>query len=172
MYRKSLVFALALALSFIAPALAEYGDDLEELERWDDRTTFEDDNTHTLDSVDEGRTESLDSVDTGRTESLDSVDQRRNDSAFSAAPARSHPALEDGNWEAQAARAKERIAEAEERLREANAAYSEMRARNHPRGAAAEQIVSERESAERDLNDAWETFGRIKRAAREAGRPL
>ena len=42
MYRKSLALALALALSSIAPALAQAGDDLE---KWDDRTTVEDDNT-------------------------------------------------------------------------------------------------------------------------------
>lgn len=169
MYRKSLALALALALVSIAPALAESGDDLE---TWDDRTTFEDDNTHTLDSLDRGRTESLDSVDEGRSDSLDSVERRRNDSSSSPGPAAPLPAIENGNWEAQAERAKQRIAAAEERLRKANIAYSEMRARDYPRGEVAEQIVAERESAERGLNDAWDYFDRIKRAAREAGRPL
>jgi hypothetical protein len=169
MYRKSLVLALALALSSIAPALAGSDDDLE---KWDDRTTVEDDNTHTLDSVDEGRTDSLDAADTGQTESLDSADQRRNDSASAPGPAAPLPAVENGNWEAQAAQAKQRIAAAEERLRKANIAYSEMRARNYPRGEAAEKIVSEREAAEGALSDAWDTFERIERAAHDAGRPL
>jgi len=158
MYRTSLAFALTLALSFLAPALAESGEDMEE---WDDRTTLEDDNTHTLDSV-----------DAGRTESLDSVERRRNESSFESAPAERLPAIEHGDFEAQAARARERVAQAEERLRQANAAYSEMRARNHPRGEAAEQIVAERQAAERALNDASDYLARIKRAASEAGRPL
>lgn len=170
MHRKSLALALALALSWIAPALAESGDDLEE---WDDRTTVEDDNTHTLDSLDGGRTESLDGADTGRTESLDSVEQRRNGPSAAPGPAAPTPtAIEDGNWEAQAQRAKQRIAAAEERVRQANAAYSEMRARDYPRGEAAEQIVAEREAAESALNEAWDDFERVKRAARDAGRPL
>jgi len=169
MYRKSLALALLFALSSIAPALAESGDDLEE---WDDRTTVEDDNTHTLDSVDRGRTDSLDGVDTGQTESLDSAERLRNDASSSPGPAAPLPAIENGNWEAQAARAKQRIAAAEERLQRANAAYSEMRARGYPRGAAAEQIVTEREAAEGDLDDAWDYFERVKRAARDAGRPL
>jgi hypothetical protein len=158
MHRKFLTLVLTLALSFVAAARAESGDNLE---AWDDRTTFEDDNTHTLDSADEGRTESL-----------DSADERRDDASVSPAPAAPIPAIEEGNWDAQTARAKEWIAKAEERLQQANAAYSEMRARSYPRGEAAEQIVAERESAERDLNDAWDYFARIKRAARDAGRPL
>jgi hypothetical protein len=158
MYRTFPTFVLTVALFAIAPALAAWGEDLEE---WDDRTTLEDDNTHTLDSV-----------DTGNTESLDSVEGRRDTDSYSAAPAAPVPAAEDGNWESQADRAKERIRQAEERLRAANVDYSEMRARNYPRGEAAGQITAERGAAEGELNEAWSDYGKIKRGAHDAGRPL
>jgi hypothetical protein len=127
--------------------------------------------TDSLDSVDTGHTESLNSVDTGDTESLDSVVERSYESP--AAPASSPlPSVEDGNWEAQAHRAKGLIAAAEKRLKTANAAYGNMMERDHPAGDGRAKIVEERHAAERALNDAWEYYGQIKKRARDAGSPL
>ncbi len=127
--------------------------------------------THSLDSVDTGQTHSLDSVDTGHTESLDSVVERSYESpaALASPPL---PSVEDGNWEAQAHKAKGFIAAAEKRLKTANAAYGDMMARDHPRGDARAKIVEERHAAERSLNDAWEYYRQIKKRARDAGKPL
>ena len=83
---------VAVALIAIMPVLAASGEDLEE---WDDRTTLQDDNTHTLDSVESGGTESL---DTGETESLDAVETRRDDDTDSAEPAASDTGFEGGDW--------------------------------------------------------------------------
>ena len=86
---------LVVALIAMMPALAASGEDLEE---WDDRTTLQDDNTHTLDSVESDGTESLDSVDTRDTESLDAVEDRRDDDTDSAEPAASDTGFEAGDW--------------------------------------------------------------------------
>jgi len=166
------VFALALALTTAAaiPATAAPEDD-------DSEGPF-----HSLDSVDTGQTESLDSVDTGHTESLNSVDTGDTESLDSvversyespAAPASSPlPSVEDGNWKAQADRAKGLIAAAEKRLKTANAAYGNMMERDHPTGDGRAKIVEDRHAAERALNDAWEHYGQIKKRARDAGSPL
>ncbi len=88
---------LVVALIAIMPVLAASGEDLEE---WDDRTTLQDDNTHTLDSVESDPTESLDSVDTDSvdTESLDAVETRRDDDTDSAEPAASDTGFQGGDW--------------------------------------------------------------------------
>lgn len=82
------------------------------------------------------------------------------------------PAVQHGDWEGQASRAKAMIAQAEARLRTANAAYSEMRSRGYPRGNAAAQVTAERRAAERALNDASDYLAKIKKAADDAGQPL
>jgi len=152
--------------------------------------------TESLDSVDTGHTESLDSVDTGHTESLDSVDTGRMhdleevdtghtetpdsvvERAYAhdetpAAPAPAPlPAIEEGNWEAQAKRAKAIVAAAEKRLQAANTTYGDMIRHDHPRGEARAQIIAERKAAESGLNDAWSYYGQIKKRARDAGQPL
>jgi hypothetical protein len=130
--------------------------------------------TESLDSVDTGHTESLDGVDTGHTESLDSVVERayENDEAPAAPSPAPLPAIEEGNWEAQAKRAKAIIATAEKRLEAANTTYGDMIRHDHPRGEARAQIIAERGAAERGLNDAWSYYGQIKKRASDAGRPL
>jgi hypothetical protein len=95
MYRTYPTLVLTVALIAIMPVLAASGEDLEE---WDARTTLEDDNTHTLDSVEANGSESLDSVDTGETESLDAVEDRRDTDTDSAEPSATVPGVEDGDW--------------------------------------------------------------------------
>jgi hypothetical protein len=130
--------------------------------------------TQSLDSVDTGRSQSLDSVDTGRTESLDSVVERAAEAPDApTAPAKiDFPAIAEGDWEHQASRAKEYIARAEERLRVANATYAKMIQKDYPRGDERAVIIAERGAAQTALNESWSYFGRIKKRAAAAGRPL
>jgi hypothetical protein len=130
--------------------------------------------TESLDSVDIGHTESLDRVDTGHTETLDSVVERayEHDAVPAARAPTPLPAIEDGNWEAQAKRSKAIIAAAEKRLSAANRTYGDMIRHDYPRGEARVQIIAERDAAERDLNDAWSYYGQIKKRATGAGRPF
>jgi hypothetical protein len=128
--------------------------------------------TETLDSVDAGQTETLDSVDAGQTESLDAVEQRADESPPAAPAPRALPAIQDGNWEAQAREAKGIIVAAEGRLREANKAYGNMMQRDYPRGEARAKIIAERDTAESSLNEAWAYYGEIKSRASNDGNPL
>jgi len=59
-------------------------------------------------------------------------------------------------------RAAEALAEAEARSANADAAYSRMRRRNHPRGAAREQIVRERAEAQQALVAARAEYDALK----------
>jgi len=150
---------IALVLAAAAPAIAASDDDA-------------DGPFHSLDSVDAGHTEPLDSVDTDRTESLDAVEQRADESPPAAPAPRALPAIQDGNWEAQAREAKGIIVAAEERLREANKAYGSMMQSDYPRGEARARIIAERDAAESSLNEAWAYYGAIKSRASNAGNPL
>jgi hypothetical protein len=182
----SLVCTLALALTtaVIVPAAAASEEDDSDLPFHDldsvdtgemhDLDGVDTGHTESLDSVDIGHTESLDSVDTGHTETLDSVVERayEHDAVPAARAPTPLPAIEDGNWEAQAKRSKAIIAAAEKRLSAANRTYGDMIRHDYPRGEARVQIIAERDAAERDLNDAWSYYGQIKKRATGAGRPF
>ena len=120
----------------------------------------------------DGRFQTLDSVDTGRTGSLDSVVLRAYP-PHDRQPTRERlPNIQNGNWEEQAARAKEIIAAAEKRLVEANSAYGNMRSRQYPRGEGRKGIIDERDEAEAGVNKAWAHYGKIKNLARDSGHSL
>ncbi len=113
-----------------------------------------------LDSYDTGRTRSLDSVDTGSTVDFDSVDTGTTESlsAAEAAPAAAPsppaplPPIANDSLREKALAAHAELAAAEHRSVAANAAYSEMRAHDFPRGDAAAAIVKEYQTA-RDTYD-------------------
>ncbi len=130
--------------------------------------------THSLDSADDGSTHSLDSVDDGRSMSLDSVDEsaeHATDDVPAAAPI-ALPPIENGNWEAQAERARSDLAAAKERLDLAQQRYANMIRNDYPRGDARAVVISERDAAQRAITQAEAYLAQLEERAAAAGRPL
>ncbi len=113
--------------------------------------------TEDLDDADTGSTESLDDVDTGSTVSLDDAETVQGPLPLPAAV----PDIEDDDARATAKRARAELDTARQRLERANAAYSEMRARDHPRGDARGAIVQERDTARRTYDQANARYAEI-----------
>lgn len=149
--------------------------DREDEGRTESADTVDTGRTEGLDREDTGRTESSDAVDTGHTEDLDAVEQRESEhvsaTIASPAPPPAFPPIEDGNWEAQLARAREIVASAEARQRAADAAYSNMIARQYPTGSARVAIVEEKQLSERYVTQARAYQDRVAEAATRAGHP-
>lgn len=101
--------------------------------------------TNSLDAADSDESETLDSVDTGTTESLSQAETPPAGAPSSPAPL---PQIQSGSLRANATSAREALIKAETRSLKANAAYSEMRAHDYPRGEAAAAIVKEYEEAQ------------------------
>lgn len=114
------------------------------------------DNSHSLDSVDDGSSKSLDSVDTGDTvdpdtldggsESLDAAEAAPPQPAAMAAPA-ALPEIDDAEMRAKAQSARQAVLVEQQRVQQANAAYSSMLTRGYPQGDARAAIVQERDAA-------------------------
>jgi len=107
------------------------------------------------DALDDGHTTSLDKADTGRTVDFNRVDDGSTESLSAAeAPPKAAPSLppplpaiaNDGLRE-KALNARAALVAAEQRSTAADAAYSEMRAHDFPRGEAAAAIEKEYEAA-------------------------
>ena len=115
------------------------------------------DNSHSLDSVDSGGSKSLDAVDTGESVDPDSLDggSESLDDAESPAQGQSAslpqpaplPEIEDATARAQAQSSREAVLVAQQRVLQANAAYSRMITRDYPQGDARAAIVQERDAA-------------------------
>jgi hypothetical protein len=131
----------------------------------------DDGSTHSLDSADTGRTDALDRVDVGRTHALDAVEAGDRRASRGGADPSAGP-IADGDWEARATRARQRIAAAEQRLDQANAVYGNMMARSYPRGEAKQRIIDERDAAQSALDAARAELAAIEEGAAEAGDPL
>jgi hypothetical protein len=118
-----------------------------------DQDTLDVGHTNTLDSADKGKTVDQDSIDTGTTESLSDAE-----TAPAAPPSQPAPLPPMGDdWlreKAQAAH--DALVDAAYRAKAADAAYSEMRAHDFPRGEEAAAIVKEYETS-RALYDQAQT---------------
>jgi hypothetical protein len=71
------------------------------------------------------------------------------------------PEVEDPEERARLERARARLEAARQRLEAANVAYSQMRARDYPRGAARAEIVAERASAREEYEDADRSYSEL-----------
>ena len=117
------------------------------------------DQSHSLDSVDDAKSKSLDAVDTGEsvdpnggdTGGSESLDAAEAPAAAPTAAALTAPAalpeIDDATMRAQAQSAREVVLVAQQRVQRANAAYSSMMARDYPQGDARAAIVQERDAA-------------------------
>ena len=114
------------------------------------------DDSHSLDSVDDGGSKSLDSVDTGESvdpdtldggsESLDAAEAAPSQPAAMAPPA-ALPEIDDADMRAKAQSARQAVLVEQQRVQQANAAYSSMLTRGYPQGDARAAIVQERDAA-------------------------
>ena len=118
--------------------------------------------SRSLDSVDNGSSKSLDAADTGESVDPDTIDgdSESLDAAEAPAPATGAasqsaplappaalPAIDDADTRAQAQSAREEVLVAQQRVKQANAAYSSMMTRDYPQGDARAAIVEERDAA-------------------------
>lgn len=71
------------------------------------------------------------------------------------------PEIDDAAARSAAERARHEVETARERLNRANAAYSQMRARDYPRGDARAAVVRERDEARRDYEAANARYAEI-----------
>lgn len=117
--------------------------------------------TRSLDSVDDAKSKSLDSVDVGESvdpddaeaagsESLDAAET--SPSAQPAPPAL--PDIDDPAALAQARDARDAVLVAQQRVTQANTAYSNMMSRDYPQGDARAAIVLERDAARKAYEQA------------------
>jgi len=115
------------------------------------------DNSRSLDSVDDGATRSLDAADTGNSvdpdtldggsESLDAAEAPAQGQPATMAPPAALPAIDDDAVRAKAQSAREAVLVAQQRVKQANAAYSTMMTSGYPQGDARAAIVQERDAA-------------------------
>lgn len=115
------------------------------------------DNSHSLDSVDRGGSKSLDAVDTGESldpdtlsggsESLDDAESPAQGQPASLPEPAPLPEIDDATARAQAQSSREAVLVAQQRVQQANAAYSRMITRDYPQGDARAAIVQERDAA-------------------------
>jgi hypothetical protein len=161
--RRAAVFALALLFGLAAQADDEPVS-LDSVDTGETRSldSVDTGSTRSLDSVDTGETvdqdaldvgdtTSLDDADTGRTVDADTLDTGTTESLGEAeAPPEAPPSLPrplppiaDDSLRADAQAAHAELVAAERRVAAANAAYSEMRAHDYPRGDAAAAIARE-----------------------------
>jgi hypothetical protein len=143
--RRAAVVVLSLLLGLAAQA----DDGTVDLDSVDTGHTVDQDSldtghTTSLDSADTGKTVDQDSLDTGTMESLDAAEAAPE--APPSLPA-ALPQIADDSLRAQAQAARDTLVDAEHRYAAANAAYSEMRAHDFPRGEAAAAIVKEHTAA-------------------------
>jgi hypothetical protein len=114
-------------------------------------------NSRSLDSVDHGASKSLDAVDTGESIDPDALDGGSKSLDAAEAPAQGQPAtmasptalpeIDDATARAQAMSAREAVLVAQQRVKQADAAYSSMMTRDYPQGDARAAIVQERDAA-------------------------
>ena len=109
-----------------------------------DQDTVDIGHTNTLDSVDKGRTVDQDTIDTGKTESLSAAEKPPE---APPTPPAALPKIGDDWLRKKAEAARDDLVAAEQRAAAADAAYSEMRAHDFPRGEAAAAITKEYETA-------------------------
>ncbi len=109
-----------------------------------DQDTLDVGHTDTLDSADNGRTVDQDSIDTGKTESLSAAEAPPE---AAPKPPGALPKIGDEWLRKKAEAARDDLVAAEQRAAAADAAYSEMRAHDFPRGEAAAAITKEYETS-------------------------
>lgn len=124
--------------------------------------------SRSLDSVDKGESKRLDAVDTGESIDLDDAEATGSESldaaerAPSAQPAPpALPDIDDPNTLAQARDAREAVLVAQQRVAQANAAYSRMMSRDYPQGDARAAIVLERDAARKAYEQATARYAEI-----------
>jgi len=113
--------------------------------------------SRSLDSVDNAKSKSLDAVDTGESVDPDAIDGDSESLDAAEAPAQGQPAtmappaalpeIDDATARAQATSAREAVLVAQQRVKQADAAYSSMMGRDYPQGDARAAIVQERDAA-------------------------
>jgi len=113
--------------------------------------------SRSLDSVATGDSKSLDAVDTGESvdpdaldsgsESLDAAEAPAQGQPAPMAPPAALPAIDDDAMRAQAESARNAVLVEQQRVLQANAAYSSMMTRDYPQGDARAAIVQERDAA-------------------------
>lgn len=124
--------------------------------------------TRSLDSIDKGESKSLDAVETGENSDLDDAESTGSKSLDSAETSPSAepaptalPNIDDPAALAQARDAREAVLVAQQRVAQANAAYSSMMARDYPQGDARAAIVSERDAARKAYEQANAHYAEI-----------
>jgi hypothetical protein len=131
-----------------------------------DQDTLDVGHTDTLDSADKGHTVDQDSIDTGKTESLSAAERPPEAAPKPPGPL---PSIGDEWLRAKAQAARDTLVTAEQRAAAADAAYSEMRAHDFPRGEEAAAIAKEyetsRELYEKAKTNYDEIVGQVEPAA-------
>lgn len=127
--------------------------------------------SRSLDSVDTGKSKSLDAADTGESVDPDTIDGDSESLDAAEAPAQGQPApmappaalpeIDDADTRAQAQSAREEVLVAQQRVQQANAAYSSMMARDYPQGDARAAIVQERDAASQAYQQASTRYAAI-----------
>lgn len=108
-----------------------------------------------LDSVDTGESESLDDADTGQSESLDDAEDAPAAPQASALPQPAAlPDIDDADARAQAQSARQAVVVEQQRVKQADAAYSSMMTSGYPQGDARAAIVQERDAAQQAYQQA------------------
>ncbi len=120
--------------------------------------------SRSLDSVDNGSFKSLDAADTGESVDPDTIDGDSESLDAAEAPAQGRPAtmappaalpeIDDDATRAKAQSAREAVLVAQQRVKQANAAYSTMMTSGYPQGDARAAIVQERDAAGRAYQQA------------------
>jgi hypothetical protein len=129
------------------------------------------DNSHSLDSVDTGESKSLDAADTGESVDPDTIDGDSESLDAAEAPAQGQPAtmappaalpeIDDDATRAKAQSAREAVLVAQQRVKQANAAYSTMMTSGYPQGDARAAIVQERDAAGQNYQQASAAYTAI-----------
>lgn len=122
--------------------------------------------SRSLDSVDDGASKSLDAVDTGESVDPDAVDTGESESlddaeaapsaaqAAPSAPPAALPEIDDADTRAQAQSARQAVLVEQQRVKQADAAYSSMMTSGYPQGDARAAIVQERDAAQQAYQQA------------------
>ncbi len=121
-----------------------------------------------LDSVDKGESKSLDAADTGESVDLDDAEATGSESLDAAETSPSVqpappalPDIDDPNALAQARDARDAVLVAQQRVAQANAAYSNMMSRDFPQGDARAAIVLERDAARKAYEQANAHYAKV-----------
>jgi len=128
--------------------------------------------SRSLDSVDNGSSKSLDAADTGESvdpdtidgdsESLDSAEAPAQGQPSTMAPPAALPEIDDDATRAKAQSAREAVLVTQQRVKQADAAYSSMMARDYPQGDARAAIVQERDAAAKAYQQASAVYTAIR----------